>query len=265
MKKRIVVFTVLVLTVVLGKAHEFWLQPKKFVYAKGEEMKVDFKVGENFDGEPWDLKKHGIEKLVLYQAVKTTDLRAAIRPEAKDKLTIKLMDEGSYMLVMESKNDYIELDAEKFNTYLKDDGLEEALEQRTKTNTLDRPSREFYARFVKLIVQAGGMHDDTYKRKAGLRLEIMPGQNPYLLKPGDHLQCTVLYEGKPSPHQLVKVWNKIGNTTFVQNIYTEDDGTIRFPVSAEGTWMVSTVKMIPADKPGADWQSLWGSLVFGIQ
>jgi len=29
--------------------------------------------------------------------------------------------------------------------------------------------------------------------------------------------------------------------------------------------MVSTVIMIPSEKPGADWQSFWSSLVFGIE
>jgi hypothetical protein len=28
---------------------------------------------------------------------------------------------------------------------------------------------------------------------------------------------------------------------------------------------VSTVKMIPSEKPGADYQSMWSSLVFEIQ
>jgi hypothetical protein len=63
----------------------------------------------------------------------------------------------------------------------------------------------------------------------------------------------------------VKIWSRLNRTTFLQNIYTEDDGTIKFPVSAQGAWMVSTVIMIPSEIPGAEWHSLWGSLVFGIE
>jgi len=264
MKRRFFSCVILIVVSAFCQAHEFWLQPRKFLYTIGEEMKVDFKAGENFEGEPWDFKKHGIEKLMLHHQLKSTDLRMMVKPEAKDKLSVKLNEEGNYLLVMQSKNDFLELDAEKFNTHLKEDGLEDTYEQRKKSNTLDQPSREFYARFVKLLVQVGSKQDDTYKKVAGLRIEIIPDKNPYSLKSGDYLQCMIIYEGKPSPHQLVKVWNKINRTTFEQDIYTEKDGTIKFPISAPGIWMVSTVKMIPSEKAGADWQSMWGSLVFGI-
>jgi uncharacterized GH25 family protein len=261
-----IIFTLgILLTASFTLSHEFWLQTKKFRYALGEEMNVAFLVGENFEGEPWDLKKNKIEKLELSHLAKSIDLRQQVKPEAKEKLKYKFAEEGTYLLSMESNNAFIELEAEKFNDYLKEDGLDDVLDIRTKTNTLNKPSREFYSRHVKLLVQAGKKTDGSFKKKTGMRLEIIPAQNPYLLKSGDYLQCLVLFDGKPSPHQMIKVWNKIGNTTFQQNNYTEDDGMIKFPISSKGPWMVSTVKMIASEKPGADWQSFWGSLVFGIE
>lgn len=265
MGKKLSVLLILFLSAWLAESHEFWLQPKKFRYTVGEEMSVGFMVGENFDGEPWDLKKNKIQKLDLIHLAKTIDLRAQVKPDAKEKLKYKIAEEGTHLLSMQSSEAFIELDAEKFNDYLKEDGLDNALELRTKSNTLDKPSKEFYSRYVKLLVQAGTKTDDTFKRKTGMRIEIIPNQNPYLLKSGDYLQCLVLFDGKPSPHQLVKLWNKIGNTTFQQNAYTENDGTFKFPISSKGPWMVSTVRMIPSEKPGADWQSFWSSLVFGIE
>jgi uncharacterized GH25 family protein len=166
---------------------------------------------------------------------------------------------------MQSDNAFIELDAQKFNDYLKEDGLDDILDIRTKTNTLDKPSKEFYSRYVKLLVQAGDKTDETFKKKTNLRLEIIPQQNPYQLKSGDYITCTILFDGKPLPHQMVKIWNKIGNNSILQNAYTEDDGTVKFPISSKGPWMVNTVKMKASEKPGADWQSFWGSLVFGIE
>jgi hypothetical protein len=56
----------------------------------------------------------------------------------------------------------------------------------------------------------------------------------------------------------------VGNRIFLQNIYTEKDGTIRFPVSSPGPWMVSAVKMIPSEREGADYMSHWASLVFEV-
>jgi len=257
---------VLVLTAtILSESHEFWLQPKKFKYALNEEMNVSFLVGENFEGEPWDLKKNKIEKLDVSHLAKTIDLRLQVKPDAKEKLKYKFTEEGTYMLSMQSNNAFTESEGEKFNDYLKDVGLENVLDIRTKTNMLDQPTKEFYSCYVKLLVQTGNKTDDTFKKKTGMRIEIIPKQNPYLLKSGDYLQCLVLFNGQPCAHQMVKVWNKIGNTTFQQNNYTENDGTLKFPISSRGPWMVSTVKMIPSEKPGADWQSFWSSLVFGIE
>jgi uncharacterized GH25 family protein len=188
-----------------------------------------------------------------------------LKSEEKEKLKVKLAEEGTHMITMQSNYASIELDAAKFNAYLEEDGLEDVIAIRTKKNETNKPGKERYARFTKLFLQAGAKLDDTFKKKAGLRVEIVPHQNPCKLKSGDYLQCTILIDGKPVPHQMVKVWNKINTTTFLQNAYTENDGTIKFPISTKGPWMVSTVKMIPSETPDAEWQSMWGSLVFGIE
>jgi len=264
MKKVISLFIVLFAWLAV-ESHEFWLQPKKFKCNVGEELKIEFLVGENFEGEPWDLSKNKIEKLDLHHLSKVIDLKNQVKPTEKDKLKIKLAEQGTHLISMQSDNAYIELDAAKFNDYLKDDGLDDILDLRTKKNTLEQPSKEFYSRHVKLLIQSGDKLDDTFKKKVGLRLEIIPQQNPYNLKSGDYMTCTILFNGNPLPNQMVKIWNKIGNASIAQNAYTEKDGTVKFPISSKGPWMISTVKMIPSEKPGAEWQSFWGSLVFGIE
>ncbi len=264
MGKKIISILLLMTCGLLALAHEFWLLPKKFKFAVGEEMLVNFMVGESFEGEPWGFGKERPEKLELHQLAKSNDISTKI-DNGTNKIRVKLREEGTHLLVMQSNYAFIELAAEKFNEYLKEDGLDNAYEQRKSTNNLDKPAREFYARFAKLLVQVGTKTDNTFKKRIGLKNEIVLDQNPYTLKSGDYLQCTLLYEGKPSPHQLVKVWNKIGNTTFLQNLYSENDGTVKFPINSKGPWMVSSVKMIPSEKEGADWQSMWASLVFGIE
>jgi len=256
---------VLAATTLTLSSHECWLQPKKFKLGVGEALTVDFLVGENFEGEPWDLKKNKIEKLQLAHLENTADLRTLVKPDGKQKLAYKLTAEGTYLLSMESDAAFLEMDGAKFNAHLQDEGLDDILAIRTKANALDKPGREWYSRNVKLLVQAGARTDNTFKKNSGMRLEIIPAQNPYVLKSGSYLQCLILFDGRPAAHQLIKLWNKIGNTTFLQNVYTENDGTVKFPISSKGPWMVSTVKMVPSEKSDGDWQSYWGSLVFGIE
>ena len=254
----------LMLVVSLIEAHEFWLQPKKYRYMLGEEVKVDFMVGESFTGEYWDLARHKAEKMELHRASGVEDLVKEVKSTKGNNLSVKADQEGTYLLAMQSNAAYIEMEGKEFNAYLKEDGLDNILNERKKLNQLEKPSTEYYTRYVKLLVQVGDKKDDSYKKKVGLRYEIIPDQNPYTLKTGDHLQCNVFFEGKPAPHALVKVWNKVNNTTFMQNIYTENDGSIRFPISTSGEWMVSSVKMIKSETEGAQYHSLWASLVFGI-
>ena len=263
--KKLILTVVVVGFYAFAQAHEFWLQPRKYRLAVGEELKFNFKVGENFDGEDWDLKKHKVEKLELHTSAKATDLKKLVKADGRDRVSLKMMEEGTQLIAMQSNYAFIELEGEKFNAYLKEDGLEDIHELRTKNNTLDKPAKEFYGRFVKLLVQVGNKKTDSYKKKIGTPVEIIPLQNPYALKSGDYLECKILFNGKPLIEQMVKVWYKINTTTFLQNMYTEKDGTVKFPLSSTGPWMVSTVKMIESQMPGADYQSMWSSLVFEVE
>jgi len=263
--KRIALLVLVLVVAILATAHEFWLQPKKYKYTVGEEMKVDFMVGEGFTGEFWDLAVHKVEKSEIHFAGGFTDLTKQVRPTKGNNLFYKFLKEGTHLLTLQSNAAFIEMEATKFNDYLKEDGLDGIIELRTKRNELDKPSKEFYQRFAKVLVQSGSKADNVFSKRVNFPIEIVPLSNPYSIKTGDYLECRVFYQNKPSAHQLVKVWSHVGNRIFLQNIYTEDDGTLKFPISSSGPWMVSTVKMIPSLKEGADYQSMWASLVFGIE
>jgi uncharacterized GH25 family protein len=67
-KKFLALSMLLVVAICFVQAHEFWLQPKKFRYALGEDIKLDFMVGESYSGEFWDLSVHKAERVNLYRA-----------------------------------------------------------------------------------------------------------------------------------------------------------------------------------------------------
>ena len=263
--KRIFTIFILCLIAALLQAHEFWLQPKKYRYNLGEEIKIDLMVGESFTGEYWDLNKHKVEKMQLHRSSGVKELAASVTKTKGNNLSLKADLEGTYLFAMQSNAAYLELPADEFNAYLKEDGLDYILDERKKLNQSDKPSRENYTRFAKLLLQVGTKTDDTFKKQLGLRYEIVPDQNPYSLKTGDYLGCKVYYEGKPAAFALVKVWSTVNNTTFLQNIYTERDGTIKFPIGTKGAWMVSSARMIKSENKNADYHSLWSSLVFEIK
>ena len=263
MKRGISIILVFVL-IIAASAHEFWLLPQKFRYNVGEKMMLDFMVGEGFEGEYWDLSRHNVEKLTLSNRFGEINQLPNIKRTAGANLEYAFNNVGTHLIALESNQAFIELEPTEFEAYLKEDGLDYVIEDRLARGEQNKKSRELYSRYAKLLVQVGDRTDDTFKKKAGLKLEIIPSQNPYDLNAGDYMDCMVYYRGNPEPHALVKVWSHVGNRIFLQNIYTESDGSIRFPISNTGPWIVSTVKMIRSSSPKAEWESMWASLVFEI-
>jgi uncharacterized GH25 family protein len=265
MVKKVSIVVLLTVLITLAQAHEFWMQPLKFFLHPGERTDVRFVVGENFIGESWSLKDHKVEKLDLHHGADVKSLLDSIKDAPKSNLSITVETEGTHLLALQSDNAVSELDAEKFNEYLNEDGLDDVLSHRKKTGTMNKPAREFYRRYAKLLVQVGNKRDDTFKKELGFPIEIIPEENPYLLKKGDPVRFKILSEGKPAFGVKVRVWNRYQNRTTIQNIYPEKNGVIETRISNPGAWMVSFVKMVPSKEAGAEWQSYWTSLTFGVE
>src|SRR5690349_10813235 len=224
MKRKSLSLLILLAVSLIVEAHEFWLETAKYRYAIGESAVVSFKVGENFFGDPWQVKKDRLEKVDLHSIKTVKDLKQTVKEGDKENLTVPLPTEGTYMLAMQTNNTFSELKAEEFNAYLKEDGLDDVYNKRKKSNTLETPGKELYARYSKVLLQAGKRTDDTYKKNAGLPIEIIPQQNPYTRKVGDPVKFLILFNGKPLFGALVKVWNRNNNRTSIQNIYSMQDG-----------------------------------------
>lgn len=263
MKKILFTSSLLVLSL-LASSHEFWMQPLKFFYQKGETAGIDFRVGENFEGARWSLKRHRIERLEHHSSAGVQKISIPTDTARKPLLEVALKAEGENLIAMQSNNAYLELDAEKFNAYLKEDGLDEIINHRIKSNTVNTSSREHYQRNAKLLLSCGDVHDETFKKNTGMPLEIMALQNPYTTALGSEIRFQILFENKPHAFALVKVWHKAESRTFMQNVYTDKDGIITTRLSGKGAWMISCVKMRAATEKDIDWQSYWGSFVFGI-
>ena len=263
-RKKIVVISLLLLLCVWVKGHEFWIQSKKYTFTVGETAVLDFVVGEEFKGDYWNLTKERIVKLEHRTAGQRNALSETIVEGRKGaNLSVKLSNEGTHLIVFQSNNSFIEMEPAAFLEYLEEDGLDYIIKERAEANTSDKPSKEFYARCAKILLQAGEKTDDTFMQFAGMPLEIMPLQNPYTLKRGDEMRFQVLYNGQPVPNALVKVWNRKDGTTYLQNIYTENNGIMSTRVSNDGSWMISSVRMVKSEDAEADYQSYWASLVFG--
>lgn len=136
--------------------------------------------------------------------------REAINPEQWQdqdstitKLTFNTGKAGTYVAGVSTKARNIELTAEKFNKYLKSDGVLDMLKQRTADSLLDQDVVENYQKHVKAIYQVGDIKTDDWKTVLAYPIEFVPMANPYDKHTGEQLDVQLLLDGKPLPNQLV--------------------------------------------------------------
>ena len=269
MKKQLLLSVVCIVSMI-ASAHEFWLSPQKFFYSIRETAQIRFSVGENFIGQNWSGSRLKIRALLHYSPTDSiTDLSARLSENPGDSLALPLPEAGTHMVTFHSTNSFIQLEPEKFNAYLKEDGLDNIIFYRNAHNQTAEAGKEYYQRSVKTILQVGDPLTDACTKPTSLPLDIIPEMNPYtipsrLMKQGLlKVRFRVLFLGKPLENALVKVWYHLPNKSVQMNEYRADKKgwitTLRHP----GPFMVSCVHMEPNKSDTlASWQSYWGSLSF---
>lgn len=257
-------YLLILLLVLPALAHEFWLEPQQYIFSRTDEINIRFKVGEAFTGDNWKGNLEKVSELKLYYADIVDDLNDALNDEEGDSLQFSIHEEGTAMVTFNNTNSFIELEAEKFNAYLLEDGLQAAIDYRKQHNETDSIGREFYQRSVKTIVQVGALKTEVYKKQTTLPVDIIPLSHPYKLDNGDTLKVKVLFRGESLANTKIRTWHKLLGKVTDSSFMTNDNGEISFPVNTTGEWMVSCVTMIRlTDDPKAQWQSYWGSLTWG--
>lgn len=269
MKKQLLIAALIILTLCIGvMAHEFWILPSRTHVLVGQRVPLQLSVGPNFTGKRWVGKGNRVVAYTHYFRNGSQELLLSLAPG--DGL-VQLPDfipatEGTHMLAIATNNNYIEMPAEKFNDYLKEDGLMEAYKYRVANNEKFKKSRERYRRCAKVLIQAGDATDHTYRERTNLILEIIPDKNPYNHDKEQGITFKVLYEGNPLPDAMVKWWHRDGDTLESDFLYTSKRGEVTFSVAKPGIYMISLVHMIRLyNDKGADWQTTYSSLVFGVE
>jgi uncharacterized GH25 family protein len=268
-KKIILTLTVCIVSVWV-LAHEFWFQPQKFHYSIREVARIRFLVGEGFKGDNWAGNKDKVQQLFHYTpSGSIIDVAHRLSENKGDSLQLPLQEEGTHMIIFNSTNSLINLDAEKFNEYLKEDGLDNATAYRKANKEESKNGTEHYQRSIKTLLQVSYKPTNACTNPTNLPLDIIPEKNPYEVLVGAResllkVKFRVLLNKEPLNNALVKIWYYLPGKKEAQmdTLRTNKKGWItadRHP----GPYMVSCVYMehTPADKD-AEWQSYWASLSF---
>jgi uncharacterized GH25 family protein len=265
MKKALLLFSILLIGI-WSFAHEFWLEPVKFLLKVNELVTINIVRGEGFLGERSDGTKYKIQLLRHFSAQGEEDYHNKIGGADSSTIKAAFNTEGNHLIAFNNTSKFLVLESAKFNSYLLEEGLTNAYEIRLKNNDTAKSGRELYQRCVKTLFQVGSKQDDSYAINTGMRLELMPAQNPYAAKDGEQLSFRVLFDNQPLKNALVLVWQDVNKKVTMVKYKSNEAGEVSFPFAKKGKWMISTVRMVPhTNTTEADWQSYWGSYTFGFQ
>jgi uncharacterized protein DUF4198 len=181
-------------------------------------------------------------------------------------LTIPTSASGTYLLGASLLPREIALSAEEFNSYLREDGIPDVLDDRTRSGTLTQAVRERYQKHVKAVFQVGDTRTLAYSTVLGYPAEIVPLMNPYERRIGDSLAVRCLVDGKPITRQLVIAGGERGRQPIQEvRARTDDNGVARFALSAGGKWYVKFIHMTPVNTDSVNYESKWATLTFEVR
>jgi Domain of unknown function (DUF4198) len=245
-------------------AHDMWMEPTTFLPDAGQIVGVRLRVGQDLLGDPIPRDPALVNQFVFEDAAGRKPLVG--RDGADPAGFLRVAAPGLLVVGYRSNPSSVELSPEKFNQYLKEEGLDAVAALRASRNQTGAKAREIFSRCAKSLVLSGTASDAQHDRALGFPLELVAERNPYAVRAGQDLPVRLTYENRPLAGALVVAMNR-RNPSDKLTARTDADGRVRFKLRpGGGLWLMKAVHMVPAPAgTNADWASFWASLTFEMQ
>ncbi len=244
-------------------AHDMWIEPATFLPDSGQIVAVKLRVGQDLLGDPLPLNPALVKQFIVED---TAGRRPVVGRSGGDPAGLLRVAENGVLVIGYSSNpSAVEVPADTFNQYLKEEGLEAIAATRARRGETGARAKELFSRCAKSLVLAGSPGEARGDRPLGFTLELVAERNPYALRPGQDLPVRLTYENHPLPGALVVAINRL-NPAEKLSARTDSDGRVRFRLRRDGMWLVKAVHMVPAATgTDAHWASFWASLTFSVR
>lgn len=263
----------------IAAAHEFWVEAKPYQLAVGAEVECYLKVGHGADVTVLPRNPARFERFVIVgpegeKALEGTDGKS---PAATARLAVP----GLYTIGYRSRHSFVDLEAKEFEAYLKEEGLDHAIEARAARGESASRGRERYSRCAKALVAVGDSPRSGFDRKLGFPLELVAEQDPRDVSAAKESSFQLLQDGKPLKGALIRA-TRIGSEATSEFNPAKDrlerrsdaEGRVRFPIAPGASWRLNCVVISrvtaakaateKSEAPEVEWESLWASLTFEV-
>ena len=244
-------------------SHEYWIAPTKSAFQAGEAITANLKVGENFKGGNQIYSPNSYRHFLTVMGGEVVEVRGTLG----DRPAANVPDAAQGLAVMALVSDFSIItytEFEKFATFAKTHGEEEAIAEHDARGLSRDNVREAYLRFAKSLIRVGeGAGADL---QVGMALELTALDNPY--SGGQQVRYLLTRDKAPLIDHQVDVFflSQTDGDAEKTSIRTDGNGVVRVPVRS-GQTMVSAVALEPpseavAEKFDVVWFSLWASSTF---
>jgi len=253
----------LLLAVAPLSAHDMWIEPTTFFPSVGQIVGARLRVGQDLLGDPLPRDPALINQFVVEDAGGRKPLIG--RDGADPAGLLRVATPGLLVVGYFSSPSPVELTAEKFNQYFKEEGLDAVAALRARRKQTGAPARELFSRCAKTLLLSGSPSEKQGDRLLGFTLELVAERNPYALRAGEDLPVRLTYQNRPLAGALVIAMNRL-NPAEKQLARTDSEGRVRFKLRPGGMWLIKAVHMLPAPAgANAEWTSFWASLTFELR
>jgi uncharacterized GH25 family protein len=244
-------------------AHDMWIAPTTFSPEVGQTVGVRLRVGQDLLGDPLPRDPALVNQFVVEDAAGRKPIYG--RDGADPAGLLRVAMPGLLVIGYRSNPSAVELPADKFNQYLKEEGLEAIAALRARRNETAATAHELFSRCAKSLVLSESPSEAQGDRPLGFALELVAERNPYALRAGEDLPVRLRYENRPLAGALVVAMNRL-NPSEKLAARTDNAGRVRFRLRPGGMWLIKAVHMVPAPAGvGAQWVSFWASLTFEMR
>lgn len=258
-------------------AHDFWLVPDAFRIGSGETLSVRGQTSSAFPSSEAAVGAERVASALLIDAAGETRLEEVSRAGTSLLIRHRPTRAGQKIVAVTLQPVLVRESPESFRRYLDLEGVPETLERLEREGGLPSDSvTRRYAKYAKTLVEVGTGGPRVAMRSLGHPLEFVPLRDPSTLHAGDTLALRLLFQGRPlsgakvhagvvSPAPGTELDALAGTERHMERV-TDDDGSFRVPLPEAGLWNVRSLVVVPAAAgSGADWDTHWATLVFGIQ
>ena len=246
-----------------ASAHDFWIEPSSYRPSVGERVLIGLRIGHPSEAEPYARNPSHIRAFFIRSPRGRFPVRGSSGHDPAGNVRIE--EAGVHILAYWSQPNAHEMAPGPFESYLEEEGLQGALQERARRGEDNVPGREHFVRCAKsLLLAADGGSPGGHDEVLGLPLEIVPVTNPFTARPGKPYVARLLYEGKPLTGCQLSA-TSVEEPRSVQTRHTDERGFVSIDATRSGAWILDAVHIVRAvDESSVEWQSFWASLTFEI-